>query len=341
VSTLVRCAAVSTLVGVGIGVALAVVGRHRVAVETQEPPATLRETGLYADWDRKLVAKANRAFTPQYPLWTDGARKQRWIHLPEGTSIDASDPDAWQFPIGTQLWKEFSFGARSETRYIVHTRGGWRFATYVWNAEQTEAKRVDIGALAAQEVAPGRRHQVPTEGECRACHGNGKTPVLGVSALQLSPERDLNAPHREEVVAGSLDLPTLVAEGKLRGWPASAPAPRIEGNPIERAALGYLHGNCGHCHRSEGPVASIGMVLAAEVDAPPALATITAPSKFMAPRLRVEPGDPSGSVLLVRMRSRSPIEQMPPLGSQLVDEEAARLIATWIDQLARQRGESL
>ena len=46
-------------------------------------------------------------------------RKRRWISLPPGSAIDASDPDAWAFPVGTRLWKEFSFGGqRVETRYM-------------------------------------------------------------------------------------------------------------------------------------------------------------------------------------------------------------------------------
>ena len=40
----------------------------------------------------------NLAFAPQYPLWTDGAAKRRWISLPPGTAIDASDPENWVFP---------------------------------------------------------------------------------------------------------------------------------------------------------------------------------------------------------------------------------------------------
>jgi len=37
------------------------------------------------------------------------------------------------------------------------------------------------------------------------------------------------------------------------------------------------------------------------------------------------------------MSARTPVEQMPPLGTQLVDEEATRMIATWIDQLAKEK----
>lgn len=322
-----KAALISTLIGFAIGVALALINGPARTISSDEPPATLRETGLYADWDRKQVEAANRSFSPQYPLWTDGARKQRWIYLPPGTAIDGSRADAWQFPVGTRFWKEFSFGARTETRYIVRTRNGWRFATYVWNANETEAVR---GGATTHEVMPGVAHRVPSEGECRACHGNGASPVLGFTALQLSPDRDPNAVHREP---GTLDVNALIASGQLRGLPTFARSLRIAGSPRQRAALGYLHANCGHCHRDEGAVASVGLVLAQ----PTALDTVIAkPSKFMAPHARVAPGDADHSVVVARMRSRNPIEQMPPLGTQLVDETAVQLIATWIDELGEE-----
>jgi hypothetical protein len=323
-------------VGAGIGAAMAFGRADRAGQPALVgPPATLRETGLYVDWDRKLVSAANRPFTPQYPLWTDGAHKRRWIYVPPGSTIDASRPDTWQFPVGTRLWKEFSFGSRTETRFMVRTDAGWQFAAYVWNAEGTEAVRMPRGGASERDIAPGVRHQIPAEGECRACHGHGTTPVLGFSALQLAPDRDPHALHREEPAPGSIDLEQLIAAGTLRNLPASARAPRIPGPPIERAALGYLHANCGHCHRDDGAVASLGLVLAYAIAQPPAVHTaIAQPSKFMAPHARVAPGDASHSVLVARMRSRSPFEQMPPLGTQLVDEAAVQLIATWIDQLA-------
>ena len=62
-------------------------------------PPTLAETGLYADWDAKVVAPGHLTFAPQYPLWTDGAAKSRWLHLPAGSWIDASNPEAWEFPV--------------------------------------------------------------------------------------------------------------------------------------------------------------------------------------------------------------------------------------------------
>jgi len=167
--------------------------------------------------------------------------------------------------------------------------------------------------------------------------------VLGFSALQLSPDRDPNALHREPIASNAIDLEALRARGLLRGYPASLHAPRIVGRtPVERAALGYLHGNCGSCHRAGSPIASVGMELAYALDAdrPAALATtLDAPSHFLPPgararQPRIAVGDPDGSVLLARVRSRNPLVQMPPFGTQLVDDEAARLLASWIAQLA-------
>jgi hypothetical protein len=37
-------------------------------------------------------------------------------------------------------------------------------------------------------------------------------------------------------------------------------------------------------------------------------------------------------MIVARMASRYPLMQMPPLGSQLVDEEAVALITRWISE---------
>ena len=81
-------------------------------------PLHLSETGLYVKGSATEIRPELVHFSPQYPLWSDGATKRRWIELPRGTFIDASNPDAWEFPPGTRLWKEFSVGRPVETRFI-------------------------------------------------------------------------------------------------------------------------------------------------------------------------------------------------------------------------------
>ena len=171
------------------------------------PPQTLQETGLYADFATLRVDPGHLAFAPQYPLWTDGAAKRRWISLPPGTAIDASDPDAWVFPAGTRLWKEFSFaGQRVETRYMERKRDGqWLYAAYAWSPDGREATLApERGKRNAYRARRRSAHTIPGVSDCKACHQGGRSEVLGFSALQLSPERDPNALHAEE--ASGVDL---------------------------------------------------------------------------------------------------------------------------------------
>ena len=309
------------------------------------PPPTLRETGLYTDWATKTVAAGNLPFSPQYPLWSDGAAKSRWLRIPKGRFIDGSDPDVWKFPVGTKLWKEFTFGTRAETRFMEHTRAGWQFATYVWNEDESEAVLAPEGGIKQSvPIRDGIRHAIPSRVDCRVCHEAGPVRVLGVTALQLSPERDPSAPHAEPLPPGALDLKMLAARGLVRGLPArvTATPPRIvAATPTGRAALGYLHGNCGGCHTGAGELRSLAFALnytlnRADGDAPPALLTsLGQPSRFKMPTAadvveRVCAGQPEKSVLVARMASRHPLVQMPPLGTRLVDEEAVSLIRRWI-----------
>jgi hypothetical protein len=309
------------------------------------PPPTLRDTGLYSDWASRTVAPDNLPFSPQYPLWSDGAGKSRWLHIPKGTFIDGSDPDAWAFPVGTRVWKEFRFARRAETRLIERTRAGWQYATYAWNDDESEATLVPEGGVRySVPIRDGVRHGIPSRTDCRACHEAGPVRLLGVSALQLSPDRDPNAPHAEPPPPGAIDLTTLVSRGLLRATPAHvlAPPPRIAAvSPVERAALGYLHSNCGSCHVGTGELRSLGFALNYTLNRPPgepapALATsIGLSSLFRVPdsddvRERIRKGDPDRSVVVARMATRNPLVQMPPLGTRIVDEEAVRLLRRWI-----------
>ena len=58
----------------------------------QRLPERLSDTGLYEPGTRSVDPR-NRPFAPQYPLWTDGAAKARWLRLPPGTRIDARNVD--------------------------------------------------------------------------------------------------------------------------------------------------------------------------------------------------------------------------------------------------------
>jgi hypothetical protein len=333
----------------------ALIGEPR---SNRTPPTKLSETGLYSNIASKKIASTNLMFSPQYPLWTDGAKKKRWIYLPPKKSIDAKRVDDWVFPVGTKLWKEFSFGRRVETRYLEKTgKKIWAYATYAWNDNETDAVLVDeTGSPNHVEIAPGIRHNIPGVIDCKACHeGQGRDIVLGFNALQLSPDRDPNAPHAEPFTSEMVNLKNLVDQKLLVNLPIrfmNNPPVVAANSPRERTVLGYLSANCGGCHNSKDPLSTVGMYLKRSVDISPEAAklemesVIGHTSKYQIPELgidtsyRILPGDPSKSAIAYRMATRNPYRQMPPLGSKIVDKEAVDLITKWIQEdLLNRNGE--
>jgi cytochrome c553 len=312
-----------------------------------QPPRLLSQTGLYSA--PGVVDARHLAYAPQYPLWTDGAAKARWLHLPAGAAIDGRDEDGWVFPVGTKAWKEFAFqGRKVETRLLWKTGPKtWAFASYAWNADQSDAVLVpEAGLPDAAEVAPGVRHSIPSRSDCRSCHGQEQVEVLGFTALQLSPDRDPGAIHGEPLQPGMVTLRDLVARRLLRGARPDllSRPPRIQAaTPATRAALGYLAANCGACHRADRPLPGLDLDfrhtsrIAREAEEPGLRTTLRRPSLYQASGTdanpRLQPGDPGRSTLLHRMASRRPTSQMPPLGSALVDQEAVTRLSHWIADL--------
>jgi mono/diheme cytochrome c family protein len=317
-----------------------------LAEQRVAPPARLSETGLYAAGQSDAFAAGVRAFSPQYPLWTDGAAKSRWVYIPPGTVIDASAPYEWKLPIGVKFWKEFRFAGRKvETRLIWRASSTqWVFATYIWNAEETDALLAPAaGVRNVVDVAPGKRHSIPSTDDCAACHGTTRPGPLGFNALQLSPDRDPNAIHGEPLSEGMLTLDTLLNERRIEGggrWRGRAPRIATD-NPRTRAVLGYLSTNCGSCHNGRGEIAALAPVLRYEDllrDADAVAASLVGQRTKWQINGRTEGSIlvdldiPDESALLARLKSRSPSSQMPPLGTVVRDADAVRQVSEWISR---------
>jgi hypothetical protein len=294
---------------------------------TQRLPELLSQTGLFADTPQRLAADVFD-YAPEFALWSDGADKRRFIALAEGSRIDNGDAEAWSFPEGTKLWKEFSHGdLRLETRLLQKTgpgAGDWAAAAYIWRADQSDA---DLAPYGASDVL-GTAHDVPASGECFACHDGRPNRILGFSAVQLSP-RSYAAPTRLSAAASE----ALLTE--------AMPMLDIPGSATERAALGYLHANCSHCHnqsdaaRATGKCFNPNRSLSFELDFtlhPQDLSSVAATAAYRtAVGEVVERGDP-GESKVVDVMSKRPggVAQMPPLGTERVDERGLSLIREWI-----------
>lgn len=306
--------------------------------------------GLYESDDCETLAEGIMGFNPQFPLWSDGISKDRYVYLPPGQTIDVSDPDAWVFPVGTKFWKHFATpeGARLETRVIEKTanlRGteGWSFETYVWNAAGNDVVPVTAGL---RDVL-GTAHDIPAVDDCSECHSGGANRrdaslgqdelldvALGFGAIQLNHDG-----------GAETTLEALMADGRLSEVIPLTSAV-IPGDATARAALGYLHGNCGSCHGGAAPAKDLSMFIAVDT------ATVEATGTFQGtvnrrtdpnwratglqgmPRVRVVPGDADNSALVWRMMRRGDDDaQMPPLATDIVDRAAVAKISDWINSL--------
>lgn len=290
--------------------------------------ARLSETGLYAEIEGDVLAPDVIAYRPSFELWSDGASKRRWLRLPAGTRIDTQDMDAWRFPEGTKLWKEFSRdGVRIETR-LLHkvgpSDGDWVAIAYLWSADQRDAFAASEGAIDALDT----RHNVPAAGECMACHGGTRSRVLGFAAIQLSS----GTTSDEGSVAWLEDHDLLTHP------PASALV--VPGNETERAALGYLHANCAHCHNQARPNHSGARCYEPDNELDFRLLSTDLESVVDTQTYRtidevVRPGRPDDSHLINRVAGRDSFQRMPPLATEQTNQDAVVLLRRWIAELER------
>lgn len=293
------------------------------------PPATLAETGLYADAATKALNPGVRGYAPAHALWSDGAVKERYVKLPRCAPIDTSDQDHWSFPVGASLWKQFTRdGELIETRYIHRygpDQGDFVFASYQWD-DSGNATHVPAGVVDAN----GTAHNIPPEGQCTNCHAKLTERILGFSAIQLSHS-----------MAGSENFESLVRAGRIVS-PSSPTGYPVPGNAVESAALGYLHANCGNCHNDTGAPVGLQMRLLTSQTTVETTNTFVTGVGQNAQNFcggncdLLDPVNPDQSAVLVRMNARGDGQQMPPLVTQateIQDDTGIMAVRAWVDSL--------
>jgi hypothetical protein len=287
-------------------------------------PSTLSETGLYADIANGTLATGVRVYTPAFPLWSDGAVKERFFALPDGAVIDTTDPNLWDFPEGTRAWKTFiSDGVRVETRYIERMQDDWIWVSYQWRDDGSNADVVPDGV----SNASGTEHDIPNQEACFRCHQ--AAGLLGVGAIQLGDDNP----------DALLDLWT--DEGLLSEPISESTA--VPGEGLEHDVLGYLHGNCSGCHIDSYYLADaydlrlgVPVGTASVSDSPVMVTGVNGPTRHQnTTAVAIAPGDPNASQLAERMATREVI-QMPPIGTELVDTDAVQDVRDWIAGLPAQ-----
>jgi hypothetical protein len=302
--------------------------------------------GLYDDGACTHLSDGVRPYRPNYELWSDGAKKERFIYLPAGSQIDTSNPNRWSFPVGTRIYKTFELaGARVETRLLQKNAAAasidsWTTVSYEWSADQSTATAADAAGVSD---LLGTGHDIPSQAQCRSCHTMaGADAVNGFGAIQLNHDADAD---------GGFTLQSLLDEGSLVNVSGGTPNVSVEGSHIPgdaaaQAALGYLHGNCGNCHGGTAPKANLTLwstVMTEQLDDAAALksAACQCLTRWTGRHnpdgdpylLRIAPGHSAVSGVIGRMSVRVVNEQMPPIGTSLVDTQGIATVAAFIDAL--------
>ena len=291
-------------------------------------PAKLSETGLYSDFASRTLAPGIITYEPRWPLWSDGLDKKRYLLLPPNTKIDTSAMDDWAFPIGTKVWKEFSLADAG----VLETRLLWKIAdeqwweiAYAWASDGSDAIAEPDGGVDAL----GTFHDIPSQLDCNACHANVRDVLIGVSAIQLGASD------------GDGTLAKLADAGLLTDPPSGNYD--VPGSGTTKDALGYLHGNCGHCHNSDyanpklqqqTPMRLRLLVSNTTPESAPVYSTATClVMKHVVPPgtliYALVPGDPDASGIPARMDRRD-AHEMPPNCTEVVDDAGVATVRAWI-----------
>jgi parallel beta-helix repeat protein len=284
------------------------------------------------------------------PLFSDYAKKYRFVFVPPGEAA-AYDPEGvFDFPVGTIIAKTFSFDVPDDTEHVVETRllvrreSGWKSLVYLWDAGVDEAVYTPEGAVVEvtlrhpDDGAPRTiQYGVPDVNQCAGCHEGNADPmdVIGPKARLLNRPAPLTKDRNQLVqweAAGILTgLPPLESVDRLATW----------NDPwawsLEERARAYLESNCAHCHRPGGRAGFTSLWLDVGTTAPFNLGFCKSPIAAGVGAggldFDVVPGSSAESILSFRMASATPAVEMPELAKAIVHDQGVALVNAWIDSL--------
>ena len=314
-------------------------GLHKIVAAgggtpTSPVPTLLSQTGCVNAQNPSQPATGLIPYSPAAAFWSDNATKERWLAIPNGTSIGRGADGDFSFPNGTVLMKHFRLNNQLvETRlFMRHPDGDWAGYTYEWNAQRTDATLVQGG----KTVTIGSQSWIfPSGNDCLTCHTASAGYALGLEAAQLNRDFTYASTGRTANQLRTLDAITMFTTPV--GDPAlqpSMPDP-FDAAPLAQRARAYLHTNCANCHRTGGPTPSsmdlrystlLSSTNACGVSPQSGDLGIGAAARIIAP------GSAANSVLVARMNRRD-ATAMPPLASATVDAQGVALVQQWINSI--------
>lgn len=298
-------------------------------------PAQLTQTGCVAVGNPTQPASGLISYEINAPFWSDGVLKERYLSVPDGTTIGRTTEGRFEFPPGSVLTKNFrQNGSLIETRLLMrHPDGGWEGYSYEWNASQTEATLV---TTTTTKPVNGQTWTFFASNDCLRCHTESAVFVLGPEVMQMNRSHTYPQTGRTRNQLATLEAVGLFS-APLPAPPANLPAlpsPTDPSHSLTERARAYLHANCSNCHRPNGGTPTdLDLRYTTTLAASGMCGVPTQGDLGVTGAHIITPLSPSTSVLYLRMNTRG-ANQMPPFASALVDSDGAALISSWIGSLA-------
>ena len=316
-------------------------------LSSNAPPKYLSEFGFFQDMQNQIPSAEVHPYSLVNPLFSDYTDKLRFVYVPEGQKLAYVKDKVFQFPVGSTLIKTFAYlntqgdmdAQLLETRLLINTSAGWKAISYVWNQDQTDAKRSVAGAtipttfINSVGAKVDVRYRAPNQNQCKECHQvNQVMTPIGPKA------RNMN----KNVGYTSGDMNQLLYWA-AQGWIESKLNADLmqsyenENVSIDERARAYLDINCGHCHIPGGSADTTGLYLNLTEETKEHLGIFKKPVAAGRAsgnlKYSIVPGKSNKSIMIYRMDSLDPGIMMPESGRALADDKGIKLISDWINQL--------
>ena len=307
----------------------------------------LSDYRFFKDLTNQIPADEVLPYELQSDLFSDYTHKQRFVYVPPSMKVKHKKNKVFMFPVGSVLIKTFSYQNTMseltpqllETRLLIHSEGGWKAVSYIWNEDQSEAYLSLVGGTIQTSFSDeggnirSVRYRAPNKNQCKECHQiNASLTPIGPKArnmdLTLSyddkPQNQLAKWHDLGWIDQDIDFMNMINYSSLN-------------EDIEDRARAYLEINCAHCHIPGGAADTTGLYLMLEEANKKSLGfykkPVAAGKASFNLKYSIVPKKPNQSILLRRMESMDPGIMMPESGRALKHAEGIEVISEWINSL--------
>lgn len=197
-------------------------------------------------------------------LFTDYAKKQRLIALPQGEKMTYNGEGLPLFPDNTLIAKTFyydiderdlSLGKQIiETRLLIKMNGAWETGNYKWNEDQTDAvldlnpSPFPVSWIDINGQTNSINYNIPSNNQCFTCHRTNqeKRPIgfkLRSLNFNINGVNQLQDLKDKQLLEG---LNNVSDVGILPNWNDNF------NYTLEERVRAYFDMNCAHCHTDGG-----------------------------------------------------------------------------------------